>query len=121
MNKIDVLPVREQNPCFQMESVKQSDLQNNDEVGGESETPATKRTAYQLPHGTLKETQSSTELENARCQWLAVVTKRPVFCLKIVSVIAILVAVAALVVAVITMVSRNKQSSSKDLVDAAGK
>jgi len=104
-----------------MESVKQSDLQNNDEVGGEIETPASERTAYQLPNGTVKETQSSTKHKNARCQWLAVVTKRLVFRLKTVAVIVFLVAVAALVLAVITMVSRNNQSSSKDCADAAGK
>ena len=118
MNEIDV---REQNLCFQMESVNQSDLQNNDKVEGESETSATRRAAYKLPHGTLKETQSSTQHKNARCQWLPVVTKRLVFCLKTAAVIVFLVAVAALVLAVITMVSRNNQSSSKDCADAAGK
>ena len=120
MNKIDV---QEQNLCFQMESVSQGDLQNNDQVEGESETPATKRAASKLPHGTLKETHSSTQQKNARCQSHAVVTKRPVFCLKTAAVITFLVAVAALVLAVKTMVSRNNhgQFLSKDCADAAGK
>jgi len=118
MNKIDV---REQNLCFQMESVSQSDLQNTDRVEAESETLATNRAAYKLPHGTLKETHSSTQHKNASSQSHAVVTKRLVFCLITAAVIAFLVAVAALVLSVKTMVSRNNQCLSKDCADAAGK
>ena len=104
---MSITDVREQSIYFQMQSANQSDLPTNDEVVGE---PA------KFLHGTLKETQSSTELKNASCQSDVVVIKRLVFWLITAVVIAFLVAVAALVLAVITMVSRNNQSAG-----AAGK
>ena len=110
---MSITDVREQSIYFQMQSVNQSDLPTNDEVVGE---PATEESFYKFPHGTMKETHSATQHKNASCQSDVMVTKRLVFWLKTAVVLAFLVAVAALVLAVITMVSRNKQSAG-----AAGK
>lgn len=116
MNKTDV---REQNLYFQMESIKQTDVGIYDEVVGE--TPATKQTVDKFPHGTEKETQSSTQRKNA-CPSHTVVIKRVVFISKTAALIIVfLAAVVALILAVITMVSRNDQSPSKDSADVAGK
>ena len=55
---------REQNLYFQMESVNQRDVRIYDEVVNESQTPATEQTVDKFPHGTWKETQSSTQHKN---------------------------------------------------------
>ena len=109
MNNTDV---REQSLDVQMQFVNQSDLQTYDDVVRE---PATKETVYKFPPGTLKETQSSPQHKSDA------VVKRFVFWLKTAVVIAFLVAVAALVLAVITLVSRCNQNPSKDCAGAAGK
>ena len=111
---------REQNLYFQMESVNQRDVRIYDEVVCESQTPATEQTGDKFPHGTEEETRSPTQHKNARGQSQAVIIKRVVFKnLDTATIITFLVAVAALVLAVTTMVTRNNQSPSKDC--AAGK
>lgn len=118
MNETDV---REQNLYIQMESLNQRVLRIYEEVVGESQTPAIKETIDKFPHGTEKETQTSAQHKNTCSQSQEVVIKRLAFRLKTATLIAFLVAVAALVLAIIPMVTRDNQSPSKDRAGAGGK
>lgn len=99
----------EENLYVEMDSVKtETDPRIDDNVDGESATPAVEHTSFILTcgPGTLKKRQASAELENA-CQRDKVVVWRILSFTSAVAVVAVVAATAALLLAITAMKSRN--------------